>query len=114
MLETYYEDHGGSHNLAALLARDDIHTCIMALPIPNQPEIIQKAWEAGKNVISEKPIAKDVALATQLVQLFEQTYAPRGLQWFIAEQVPVSESIRRAWLARQLLRKWRRLSAAAF
>lgn len=59
------------------------------MPFTVQPDLIKAAWTAGKNVISEKPIAKDVATAKELVALWEETYKPQGIQWHIAEQYPV-------------------------
>ena len=38
-----------------------------SLPILVQPEYIKKALSAGKHVLAEKPIAKDVATATELL-----------------------------------------------
>ncbi|KAL7009267.1 hypothetical protein EMMF5_000897 [Cystobasidiomycetes sp. EMM_F5] len=78
----------GSDGLAKVLSRDDIQTVVVCLPITFQPEIIQAAWRAGKNVISEKPIAKDVATAKQLIDIYETTYRSTGIQWIIAEQFP--------------------------
>lgn len=60
------------------------------MPFTIQPDLIKSAWKAGKNVISEKPIAKDVITAKELVSLWEETYKPKGIQWHIAEQYPVS------------------------
>lgn len=88
-----YNDEDPDSNLDTLLARENVQTVILALPIPNQPEIIERAWRAGKNVISEKPVAKDVALAKKLIRLYEDEYQPRGIQWIVAEDVPVSRRI---------------------
>lgn len=66
-------------------------TCPLLLAnICGQPAIIERAWKAGKNVVSEKPIAKDLAEARRLIELWEGTYKPKGIQWIIAEQFPVS------------------------
>lgn len=40
------------------------------LPILVQPEYIKKALSAGKHVLAEKPIAKDIATATELVSWY--------------------------------------------
>ena len=59
-VDLYSDD---SQPLDALLARDDISAVIIALPITAQPAVITKALAAGKHVLAEKPIAKDVASA---------------------------------------------------
>lgn len=48
-LDVYHGDDG----LDELLKREDIDAVIVALPIPKQPEIIEKALKAGKHVLSE-------------------------------------------------------------
>ena len=40
------------------------------LPILVQPDFIKKALSAGKHVLAEKPIAKDVATATELLDWY--------------------------------------------
>lgn len=91
-LSVYYdsEDLSSLTSLDALLSRKDITTVILALPIVFQPTIIEKAWKAGKNVISEKPIAKDLKEAKRLIKLYEECYEGKGIEWFVAEQFPVS------------------------
>lgn len=54
-LDVYSEDPSSS-GLDELLAREDIRTVVLALPITTQPEVIRKALAAGKSVISEKPV----------------------------------------------------------
>ena len=63
-VDLYSDD---SQPLDALLARDDISAVIIALPITAQPAVITKALAAGKHVLAEKPIAKDVASAKALI-----------------------------------------------
>jgi predicted dehydrogenase len=55
---------------ADLLKRDDVHAVIIALPIPVQPKFIKQALDAGKHVLAEKPIAKDVQTARDLVAYY--------------------------------------------
>ncbi|KAF7530914.1 hypothetical protein G7054_g9363 [Neopestalotiopsis clavispora] len=55
---------------AELLKRDDVQAVIIALPIPAQPEYIKQALDAGKHVLAEKPLAKDVATAKQLLDYY--------------------------------------------
>lgn len=56
-LGIYCDEDGPEAGLEALLERDDVDTVVMALPIPAQPALIEKAWRAGKSVISEKPVS---------------------------------------------------------
>ncbi|KAL5119963.1 hypothetical protein ACEQ8H_002061 [Pleosporales sp. CAS-2024a] len=62
-----YSDDSDGKTLAHLLKREDIKGVIIALPIPIQPEYIKKALAAGKHVLAEKPIAKDMATAQDLL-----------------------------------------------
>ncbi|KAF8840141.1 NAD(P)-binding protein [Paxillus ammoniavirescens] len=80
-----YHDGDPSINLDALLARSDISTVIVVLPITLQPSIVLKALEAGKHVISEKPVAPDVASGLKLIATYETEYKPKGLIWRVAE-----------------------------
>lgn len=50
-----------------------------------QPEFIRKALSAGKHVISEKPIAKDVATAQELVQWYHSNIDTKKVLWGVAE-----------------------------
>jgi len=78
-----------SKSLDDLLQRKDIHAVIIALPILVQPAIIKKALSAGKHVLSEKPIATDVATA-------------EGLRWMICatrrgDDILLLNVLRRRW-----------------
>ena len=107
-VETYFDSpETPGRSLDALLARDDVSVVILSLPIPFQPSVIRRCWAAGKQVVSEKPVAADLAEAKQLIELYETSYRvfqlsflrdhrvlkpfpqPRGLMWIIAEQFPV-------------------------
>ncbi|KAB5513371.1 hypothetical protein GE09DRAFT_632842 [Coniochaeta sp. 2T2.1] len=81
-------------SLDDLLARKDIEAVIVVLPINNQPEVIKKAIAAGKHVLSEKPVAKDVATAKDLIAWY------RGLSnppiWAVAENFRYTESLVKA------------------
>ncbi|KAG1755291.1 uncharacterized protein EDB91DRAFT_1077261 [Suillus paluster] len=80
-----YFDGNPSLNLDALLARSDISSVIIVLPITQQPSIVFKALAAGKHVLSEKPIAADVASGAKLIAQYEAQYKPMGLMWRVAE-----------------------------
>ncbi|KAM0752162.1 NAD(P)-binding protein [Meredithblackwellia eburnea MCA 4105] len=90
-VEAYSDDVEGK-KLDDLLKREDIKTVILSLPIPIQPSVIEKAWKAGKNVVSEKPVAKDVKESKRLIDLWEKEYKPKGINWIIAEQYPYAEA----------------------
>ncbi|KAF2189036.1 NAD(P)-binding protein [Zopfia rhizophila CBS 207.26] len=68
-IELYSEDSAGK-NYEELLKRDDIKGVVIALPILVQPDYIKRALTAGKHVLAEKPIAKDVATATELAHWY--------------------------------------------
>ncbi|KAH7355778.1 hypothetical protein BKA66DRAFT_269785 [Pyrenochaeta sp. MPI-SDFR-AT-0127] len=65
-VELYSNDQEGK-TFDDLLKREDIKAVVIALPILAQPEYIKKALAAGKHVLAEKPIAKDVATAQELI-----------------------------------------------
>jgi predicted dehydrogenase len=56
-----------------------------SLPILVQPEFIKKALLAGKHVLSEKPIAKDVATAQELLKWCKSNIDTRKVFWAVAE-----------------------------
>jgi predicted dehydrogenase len=65
-VDLYSDDQDGK-KFEDLLKRDDIKGVVIALPILAQPDYIKKALAAGKHVLAEKPIAKDVATAQELL-----------------------------------------------
>lgn len=58
---------------------------ISSLPILAQPEFIKRALTAGKHVLSEKPIAKDVATARELLQWYQKSIDPNKTIWAVGE-----------------------------
>ncbi|KAH8102098.1 oxidoreductase family protein [Cristinia sonorae] len=80
-----YHDSDETSNLDVLLARSDIQAVLVVLPITLQPSIILKALTAGKHVLSEKPVAPDVAGGLELIKEYEETFKPKGLVWRVAE-----------------------------
>jgi predicted dehydrogenase len=80
-VQTYFGDEG----LKALLASDQVDAVVVALPISTVPDYVIKALSAGKHVISEKPVGKDVKTAQALIQRYETDFAHKGLQWRVAE-----------------------------
>ncbi|KAI4960621.1 hypothetical protein J4E86_002246 [Alternaria arbusti] len=65
-VELYSDDQDGK-KFEDLLKRDDVEGVVIALPILAQPDYIKKALAAGKHVFAEKPIAKDLATARELL-----------------------------------------------
>ncbi|GAA5860327.1 hypothetical protein JCM3774_000381 [Rhodotorula dairenensis] len=101
-LGVYCDEDGPEAGLDALLNRQDVDTVVMALPIAAQPAIIEKAWRAGKSVISEKPLAPSIAEARRLIDLSTSSASSLpGLstsrpRWLVAEQFTYTPSFDRA------------------
>jgi predicted dehydrogenase len=91
-----YHDGDASRNLDALLARSDVKSVIVVLPIRLQPSIILKAFAAGKHVISEKPVAPDVASGLDLIATYLKDYKPKGIIWRVAENFEAEPGFRAA------------------
>ena len=56
-----------------------------SLPILVQPDFIRQALQAGKHVLSEKPIAKDVATARDLLRWCDSHIDSDRTLWAVAE-----------------------------
>ncbi|GIC85761.1 uncharacterized protein Aud_001599 [Aspergillus udagawae] len=84
-VDLYSEDSGPGKGYADLLAREDIAAVVIALPILVQPDFIRKALTAGKHVLSEKPIGKDIATARDLLQWYHANIDTSKLLWAVAE-----------------------------
>jgi len=97
-IELYSEDTP-NHQLDDLLKRQDIKAVIVVLPIPVQPDIIRRCFAAGKHVLSEKPIAKDVSTARLLLEDYKKEYAHKNIIFNVAEQFRYMEGP-------ELARKW--------
>lgn len=92
----YAEDAGAGKSLDDLLARSDIHAVIIALPIKNQPEYIKKAINAGKHVLSEKPIAENMQDAEALLQWYRTEVDTKKTTWAVAENWRYLDSFQHA------------------
>jgi predicted dehydrogenase len=84
-----------SQTLSALLARTDIQAVIIALPILVQPEVIWKCMAAGKHILSEKPIAKDVTTARALLDLYQPL--SRDIIWAVGENFRLWPEVEKAF-----------------
>jgi len=99
---------------AALLARQDIEAVDIILPIGVHPAAISRALAAGKHVISEKPMAPDVATGRRLLAEYAAQIAARpGQVWMVAENyryeepfVRAAEIIAGGTIGRVLLADW--------
>jgi len=120
-IDLYSEETAGS-TLDDLLKRDDIAACIVVLPIPVQPSIILRCFAAGKHVLSEKPIAKDVKSARALIADYKKHYESKGLVFSVAEQFRYMEpyELARQWvvdegslgdITQMHLKVWRNIQA---
>ena len=100
-------DQGKGKGFDAVLSRSDIHAVIIALPILVQPEYIKKAIAAGKHVLSEKPIAKDVQTAKDLIDWYGKNKMVHGqtIGWSVAENFRYIDSLRTAREEREKLGK---------
>jgi predicted dehydrogenase len=91
-----YFDGDSSTNLDTLLARNDISSVIVVLPITTQPAIILKALAAGKHVISEKPVAPDVQSGLKLIADYNSNFKSKNLIWRVAENFEAEPGYRAA------------------
>lgn len=93
----YSDDSGSGNTYHDLLLRDDVQAVVVALPILTQPEFIEAALLAGKHVLSEKPIAKDLKTAENLLKFYETKVKGnpelKGVTWAVAENFRFIESI---------------------
>ncbi|KAI0012608.1 oxidoreductase family protein [Xylariaceae sp. FL0662B] len=90
-VELYSADAGKGKSYEDILKRDDVTGLILALPIIDQPKYIEKALAAGKHVLAEKPIAKDVASAVKLVEYYKKVSVETKASLAIAENFRFSK-----------------------
>jgi predicted dehydrogenase len=84
-VDVYSEDSEDGKRYKDLLAREDVHAVVIALPILSQPEYIKQALSAGKHVLSEKPIAADLKTAQELIKWYRSNVDTSKVTWGIAE-----------------------------
>ena len=68
-------------DLDSVFSRDNVDAVDITLPIPMLPEMVTRALQSGKHVISEKPIAPTVAIAQPLLEIPLQD----GQVWMVGE-----------------------------
>jgi predicted dehydrogenase len=79
-----------------VIASPDVEAVLISVPIDAQPELVLKVLAAGKAVISEKPLAPNVAAGKKLLKAAARYDAP----WLVAENfafMPAIDRVRR-WL----------------
>jgi predicted dehydrogenase len=93
-----------------LLARPDIEAVDIVLPIDVMPDVVAMALQAGKHVVSEKPIAPDVATGRRLLARYAEH---PGQVWMVAESWRYEDAfeqaaalIRAGEIGRPLLCDW--------
>jgi predicted dehydrogenase len=74
----------------ALLAEEDIEAVDILVPIDTMPRVIEKALNAGKHVISEKPVAPDVVTGRMLLA------AQKEQVWMVAENFRYEDALLQA------------------
>ncbi|KAJ1325270.1 1,5-anhydro-D-fructose reductase (1,5-anhydro-D-mannitol-forming) [Microdochium nivale] len=83
---TLYSEDSSIQSYQTLLDDKSIVGVLIALPIPVQAQAVSLALKAGKHVLSEKPIARNVAVARSLIREFELSRQLHGDQvWQVAE-----------------------------
>jgi predicted dehydrogenase len=104
-VDVYYDNpKNPEDSIDALLGRQDIKAVVIAVTISFAPVLIRKALDAGKHVLSEKPIAPSVAEARALLGYYRKaTSAHPGVIWAVAENFRFWPTVNRAAeLLRQL------------
>ncbi|KAI1826064.1 hypothetical protein F4861DRAFT_132368 [Xylaria intraflava] len=80
-----YSSESTEKSYDELLKRSDITGLVLALPIMDQPSYIEKALAAGKHVLAEKPIAKDIDTAVKLIEYYKKVSIETKATLAIAE-----------------------------
>lgn len=91
-IDVYYDSPSRpNHSLEDLLSREDIKAVIICLPIMVQPDVIKKAMQAGKHVLSEKPIGPDMRTSRGLIAAHGSM--PTPTLWGVGENVRFLEAV---------------------
>lgn len=87
------EEADGKDALTKLLADPKIDAVDIVLPIAAQPAVVLAALRAGKYVLSEKPLAPSVAVATQTIDAAIKANALS--KWGVAENYRFEPAVER-------------------
>jgi predicted dehydrogenase len=82
-------------DLDMILASPNVDAVICAMPLDIQPQFVLKALQAGKHVLSEKPVAATLQEATALIEEYEAAYA-QTLVWNVAGQFRYNLAVKTA------------------
>ncbi|KAI2792990.1 hypothetical protein POX_b03036 [Penicillium oxalicum] len=94
-VDLYSDD--SEHGYDELLKRNDIEAVIIALPIVSQASYIRAALLANKHVLSEKPVAENVAEAKELIKWYGDEIKPHGkVTWGVGENFRYLDTFRHA------------------
>jgi len=99
--DIYYESPTSpSHSIDALLNRKDVEAVVIAVPILASGDLIRKAIAAKKHVLSEKPIAQDIAVARNLLEYYRHHHqklsSSEEVLWAVGENFRFWNSVNRA------------------
>jgi predicted dehydrogenase len=84
-------------DMAALLARPDIEAVEILLPHAVMPSAIRQTFAAGKHLLSEKPIAPDVATGRELLEHYAHLHTTSpNLVWMVGENWRYEDAFRKA------------------
>ncbi|WWC67114.1 uncharacterized protein I206_101021 [Kwoniella pini CBS 10737] len=75
----------GEAGIEQILNDTEIDAVVVVLPFAHQPPLIKRFWAAGKHVLSEKPIERDIEAGLAFVKEFEDNWKPKNLVWRVAE-----------------------------
>ncbi|WVQ67595.1 uncharacterized protein L199_005798 [Kwoniella botswanensis] len=75
----------GDAGIEQILNDSEIDAVVIVLPFAFQPPLMKRFWAAGKHVLSEKPIERDVKAGLELIKEFEDYWKPKNLIWRVAE-----------------------------
>jgi predicted dehydrogenase len=89
---------------AQLFALPQLDAVLISLPIDQQPRYVLQALKAGKHVLSEKPVAPNLAEGRRLLKA-AAPYQKKGLVWMVGENFHFLPQVEQAerWLAQGLL-----------
>ena len=77
-------------NVEELVARPDIDLVVVTLVVPKHKSVVEAALEAGKSVLCEWPLARNVQEAEYLTQLAQR----KNLHGFVGLQARMSPAVR--------------------
>lgn len=77
-----------------ILESPHIDAVILSTPIDVQGDMVLQALQAGKHVLSEKPLAVSMDQAHALVEEYEAAFEDKGLVWNVAGDYRYAQAVR--------------------